>query len=164
MSESELTLAKVRQDSDYSYDKESYDLEEKAYNIVKMTDEEIKINFKFEDNSKSNTISIKEDGVNMTFDTDAGEMKATINEDSIELTAGGSNILINKDGDVEVTTQGKVKLNGDSNTGVLYEALRDFINSSYNSHTHGTPSGPSSPPTKPYTQSQSMKSQSVKLT
>jgi len=165
MNENEFTLAKVRQDTDdYSYEKESYDIEDKAYNIVKLTDEEIKINFKFKDNSKSNNISVKEDGVSMSFDTDAGEMTTVVTEDTIELTAGKSIITVNKDGDVTIDTEGKVKLNGDSNTAVLYEPLRDFVNQTFNSHTHGSPAGPTSPPTSPYTNTQSMKSKSVEMT
>ena len=165
MNENELTIAKVRQDSDsYEYKTDSYNLEDQPYNILKFTNEEIKLKFKFSDNSKSNTISVNEERVEMSFDTDAGEMSAKVNEDSIELSAGGSIVTINKDGDVEVKTDGKITLNGDNNTGVLYEPLRDFINQTYNSHTHGTPAGPSSPPTASYTQSSSMKSKSVKLT
>lgn len=165
MNEGEITVAKVRQDSDsYEYKTEAYDMEEQAYNLLKITDEEFKIKFKFSDNSKSNTISVNEERVELSFDTDSGEKTININEDTIELTSGSSVIIINKDGDVEVNTDAKIKLNGDDNTGVLYEPLRDFINQTYNSHTHGTPAGPSSPPTSPYSNSNSMKSKSVKLT
>lgn len=164
MSENEFTIAKVRQDADnYSYKKEEYELEDEPYHVLKFTDEEIKIKFKFKDNSKSNALILNEDEANLIFDTDAGEMSIKATEDYVTLIAKGSEIKVNKDGDIEIMADGKVKLNGDGNTAVLYEALRDFINQSYNSHTHGTPAGPSSPPMSPYTQSSSLKSQSVKL-
>ena len=163
MNENELTLAKVRQDSDYKYEKSSYNLEDKAYNLLTFNDEEIKIRFKFKDNSKSNIISVKEDAVKLSFDNDAGEMNALIKEDSIELSAGGSTINISKDGDITINTDKKVKLAGDSNTAALYEGFRDFVNQAFNSHTHGSPAGPTSPPTTPYTSTNSAKSGKVKL-
>ena len=164
MNETEFSLIKVRQDSDaYEYKTEAYDLEEEPYHLLKLTDEEIKLKFKFNDNSKSNTISLKEDKVELSFDTDAGTMKASINEDSIELTAGGSHLILRKDGDIEIMSSAKIKLNGEGKSAVLYEALRDFINQAFNSHTHGSPAGPTSPPMKPYTSASSMKSANVKL-
>lgn len=162
MNENELTVAKVKQGDDYEYKTEAYDLEDQAYNMLKITDEEIKIKYKFSGNDKSNSISVTEEKANMTFDTDAGEMEVKVEEEKIVLQAGGTTVTIHKDGDVEIDAQ-TIKLNGDPNTAALYEGFRDFVNNAYNSHTHGSPSGPTSPPVKPYTSTQSAKSESVKL-
>lgn len=162
MNENELTIAKVKQDDDYEYKKEAYKLEDQAYNMLRITDEEIKIKFKFTGNNKSNSISVTEEKANLTFDTDAGEMEINVVEDSITLKAGSTTLVVNKDGTLEIDAS-MIKLNGDPNTAALYEGFRDFVNNAYNSHTHGSPSGPTSPPVKPYTSSQSAKSESVKL-
>jgi hypothetical protein len=165
LNENEFTMAKVRQDADeYVYAKEAYNMEDRAYNLLRLEDDQVKLRYKYSDNSKANEIVLNDEGVNLKFDTDSGEMSVQVREDSIEIVSGSTSITLKKDGDVEVNTTGFIKLNGDSNTGVLYEPLKEFINSVYNSHTHGTPSGPSSPPVSRYTQSQTMQSKSVKLT
>jgi hypothetical protein len=164
MNEKEFTLAKVNQGDKYEYKAKAYDYKDMAYNTLSLTDDSIKINFKFPDNSKSNSFTLDKDKVIMTFDTDAGEMKSTITKDSIELSAGDTTITIKKGGDVLVNTSAKIKLNGDSKAAALYEGFRDFVNNAFNFHTHGTPSGPSSPPVSPYNSAQSAKSDSVRLT
>ena len=45
----------------------------------------------------------------------------------------------------------------------LLETYTKAVNNSFNNHTHGTPSGPSSPPVAPYTSTNTAKSQNVKL-
>jgi len=161
MNENELTIAKVKQGDDYEYKKEAYQLEDQAYNMLKITDEEIKIKFKFSGNEKSNSISVTEDKASMTFDTDAGEMEIKVEEEIVTLKAKGTQITI-KDGEVHIDSD-LIKLKGDSGTGAIYEGFRDFVNNAFNSHTHGSPAGPTSPPMKPYTATQSAKSESVKL-
>ena len=161
MTEKEFTLAKIRQDeSVYEYKEEPYDIKEAAYNIVKITDDEIVLRFKFEDNSTANEIKVNEDTVSMDFDTEAGDMSVQVEDDKILLKASGSTVTIEKDGKVIVEAE-RIDLGGNSNTGVLYEPLRDFVNQVFNAHTHGTPVGPTSPPLTP---AQAMfKSRKVKL-
>ena len=162
MNENEFTLAKVHQSDEYAYDKEPYDMEEKAYNLFQMKDDEVKLKFKFSDNSKSNTISVKEGEISISFDTDAGEMNVSVKEETIEFMSGGTTMVINKDGTVVIDAE-KLEINGGPKTAALYEGFRDFVNNAYNGHTHGTPSGPSSPPTKPYKNTDSAKSESTIL-
>jgi Type VI secretion system/phage-baseplate injector OB domain len=164
MNENELTLAKVAQSDKYAYQAKSYKWTDVPYNTLSLTDKSISINFKFADNSSSNTMVVTQDQVAMNFDTQTGKMTSTITKDTITLSAGGTTIVVKQDGNVEVTTSAKIQLNGSSNTAAMYEGLRDFINNAYNSHTHGTPAGPSSPPVSPYTGIQSAKSKSVVLT
>jgi hypothetical protein len=163
MNETELTLAKVAQSDKYAYSAKPYKWTDVAYNTLSLKDDSITINFKFKDNSTSNSLKIDENQVLTTFDTGAGKMTSTITKDSITLSAGGTTLVVKKDGNVELTTSAKIKLNGDSATAAMYEGIRDFVNNAFNSHTHGTPSGPSSPPMSPYTGINSAKSQSVVL-
>ncbi len=161
-----LTLAKVKQDDgNYTYHKEAYDLEEDAVNLIKLNDSEIKLKYKFNDNSKENTISLKEDGIDIGYDTEDGKMNVNISEDELSLSAGGTLLKISKDGNVDVTVpSGKfVNLNGSSNYGTLYEGFRDFVQNTFNNHTHPTNNGPTFPPVVKG-RSDSAKSKSVKLT
>lgn len=161
MTENELTLAKVKQsDDNYEYPEEGYDMKESAYNIMQLTDEAITLRFKFGDNSSSNEIVVKEDDVSMSFDTEAGEMAIRVNENDIILQTTKSTVTINKDGNVVVEAD-KIELGGDSNSAVLYEPLRDFVNQIFNSHTHQSPAGPTDRP-KPQANVK-MKSKKVKL-
>ena len=162
MNKTELLLAKVNQTGDYTYETEGYNIDDKVYNTIKLSDDDITINFKFGDNSKSNSISVKEDSVDMTFDTDAGEMNINVAEDKVSLIAGSATVSIEKDGKVKIDAE-EVNLVGSSKTAALYEGFRDFVNQGFNSHTHGTPAGPSSPPVKPFTSTNSAKSKKVKL-
>lgn len=162
MNENELTIAKVKQDDDYEYKTEAYQLEDQAYNMLKITDEEIKIKFKFSGNEKSNSIAVTEDKASLTFDTDDGSMEVKVEEQVITLQAKGTTIKVNKGGDVEIDAN-TIKLNGDQNTAALYEGFRDFVINAFNTHTHGSPSGDTSRPKKKYTATESAKSKSVKL-
>lgn len=163
MNENELTIAKVKQGDDYEYKKESYDLEEQAYNLLKITDEEIKIKFKFAGNNKSNSISVTETKASLTFDTDVGDMEIKVEEEALTLKAGNATIVLNKNGDIIISGDKEIHLNGTGGSATIYEGFRDFVNKAYNSHTHGSPSGPTSPPTKPYSSTKSAKSEDVKL-
>ena len=162
MNKTELLLAKVNQTGDYTYETEGYDIADKVYNTIKLSDEDITINFKFGDNSKSNSISVKEDSVDMTFDTDAGEMNINVSEDKVSLIAGSAKVSIEKDGKVKIDAE-EINLVGNKKTAALYEGFRDFVNQGFNSHTHGSPAGPTSPPVKPFTSTNSAKSKKVKL-
>lgn len=161
-----ITLAKVKQDDGkYTYHKEAYDLEEDAINLIKLEDSEIKIKYKFDDNSKENTISLTEDGIGIGYDTEDGKMAVNIAEKEVQLSAGGTLIKVSKDGSVDITVpSGKyINLNGSSNYGTLYEGFRDFVQNVFNNHVHATNNGPTFPPTAKGT-SNSAKSKSVKLT
>jgi len=161
-----LTLAKIKQDdSKYTYHKEAYDLEEDAVNLIKLEDSEIKIKYKFDDNSKENTITLQEDGIDIGYDTEDGKMSVSIEEKQLQLSAGGTLIKVSKDGAVDITVpSGKyINLNGSSNYGTLYEGFRDFVQNVFNNHVHATNNGPTFPPTVKG-KSDSAKSKSVKLT
>ena len=88
-------------------------------------------------------------------------MKVTVSKDQLVLSAGGSTIKVSKDGDIEIMSSKAIKLNGDSKSVCLWEGFNDFV-SIFNNHTHGTPSGPSSPPMTSYTQASQAKSKNVK--
>ena len=66
--------------------------------------------------------------------------------------SNGSVINIDTEGNINISGKkmvvdaDKIELGGNQYKAVLFEPLRDFINQSYMSHTHQTPSGPSSPP------------------
>lgn len=160
MNENEFTLAKFHQTDQYEYLDSAYDLDsDKAINVIKLTDKEIKAKLKTADNSEERTISITEDKITVKF----GDGKLLeINEDDIVLQQEGASIFINKDSEVEVVAD-KIILNGEAGTGMFYEVFRDFVNNSFNSHTHPTPSGPSSAPVAPFTGSSAGKSGHVKL-
>lgn len=161
-----LTLAKVKQDDGkYTYHKEAYDLEEDAVNLIKLEDSEIKIKYKFNDNSKENTITLTEDGIDIGYDTEDGKMSVSIAEKELQFSAGGTLIKVSKDGAVDITVpSGKyINLNGSSNYGTLYEGFRDFVQNVFNNHTHATNNGPTFPPVMKG-RSDSAKSKSVKLT
>lgn len=165
MNESAMTLAKVKQGDKYSYHKDTYKLEDDAVNLIQLGDSSIKLSYKFDDNSKANTIVLKESGVDLGYDTDSGTMKVSISEKQVSMSAGGTLIKISKDGAVDITVpSGKyINLNGSSNYGTLYEGFRDFVQNTYNNHTHPTNNGPTFPPSVKG-KSDSAKSKSVKLT
>lgn len=161
-----MTLAKIKQaDGKYAYHKEAYDIEEDAVNLIKLDDTEVKLKYKFNDNSKENTISLKEDGIRIRYDADAAENYVSITEDYTIINSGGTTIKVMSDGNVDLTVpSGKfINLNGSSNYGTLYEGFRDFVQNVFNTHTHPTNNGPTFPPVVKG-KSDSAKSKSVKLT
>jgi hypothetical protein len=159
MNENELTLTKFHQSDQYEYLNSSYNAEEKAANMFKLTDDEIKTKLRTSDNSEDRTISITEDEIKVEY---ADGKKITITEDEIFLDQDGVSINVSKDGEVNVTAD-SIILNGENGTGIFYEIVRDFVNNAFNSHTHGTPAGPSSPPVTPFTNISQGKSKHVKL-
>lgn len=160
MNENELTLAKFHQSDQYEYLDSSYSLDgDKAINILKLTDNEIKAKLKTSDNSEERIISITEDEIKMSY----GDGKSVvITADDVVIQQESATINVNKDGQVDVTAD-KIVLNGEDGTGMFYEVFRDFVNNSFNSHTHPTPSGPSSAPVAPFTGTSQGKSKNVKL-
>jgi hypothetical protein len=166
LNKDEITIAKVKQlDDQYVYHKDTYNLEEDAVNLIKLTDSSLKLKYKFDDNSKENSIEIKEEGINISYNSEVGTIGLSIEENEVQLKANGSVVRIKKDGDVEVNVpSGKyIKLNGSSNFATLYEGFRDFVQNVYNSHTHPTNNGPTFAP-KIKGKTISAKSKSVKLT
>lgn len=155
MSKKEFTLAKVQQTDNYEYKTDNYDVAtEKYYQIITMQDDKIQVKF----NSADNDGEFAE--LNMTegetkLDTSYGDKTATItlNEDGVTIDSDGkSTITIDNEGNINVTGKkmvvdaDKIELGGNSSKAVLYGPVRDFINQTFNMHTHPTPSGPSGPP------------------
>ncbi len=165
LSSDSLTLAKVKQGDKYKYHTDKYELEEDAVNLIKLGDSSLKLSYKFNDNSKENTIEITEKGIDIKYNVDNGTVGLSIKENEVALGCGGSSIKIAKDGNVSIAVaSGKyINLNGDSNFGTLYEGFRDFVQNIFNNHTHPTNTGPTFPPAQKG-KTESAKSKSVKLT
>lgn len=175
MNENELTIAKFHQGDNYQYQDAPYDADDGlAINLVKITDDEFKIKFRDSGNETDRTITINDDYLKLDWQDDTKSI--TIDDTEISIIQEDTKIVINKDGSVDVEgkeihiqgkkteiTSDKIILNGETGTGFFYEIFRDFINTNYNSHTHGTPSGPSSPPVAPFTNAAQGKSKNVKL-
>lgn len=160
MSEEEFTLAKYHQTDKYQYADSEYELDgDRAINVIKLTDEEIKLKLKTSDNSEERLITMDENQIKMTF----GDGKSIIIEkDTITLHQESATITVDGSGKVNVEAD-KIVLNGENGTGMFYEVFRDFVNQAYNGHTHGSPSGPTSPPVTPFTNAPQGQSKHVKL-
>jgi len=162
-----MTLAKVKQDDGkYVYHKEAYDIEEDVVNLIKLDDTEVKLKYKFNDNSKENTISLKEDSINIGYDIKNNKkMNVNISEEELQLSAGGTLIKISKDGnvDIKVPSGKKINLNGETDDATLYSGFRDFVTTVYNKHMHTSNNGGTFGPTI-LSNPESAKSKSVKLT
>ena len=165
LSPDSLTLAKVKQGDKYEYHTTEYNLEEDAINLIQLADSSLKLKYKFNDNTKENTIEINEKGIDLKYNVDDGTVGINIKEKELSIGCGGSTIKITKNGHVEVTVpSGKyIKLNGDTNFATLYEGFRDFVLNVYNKHTHPSNTGPTFAPSQK-AKSEPAKSKSVKLT
>lgn len=160
MNEEALTIAKYHQTDQYTYEKEAYDPDDsKAINLIQIKDDQIKIKVRTEDNSDERVLIINGDQILLEW---GPEQNVTIEEDRTVIKSGGSDIEIDAGGTVTVNSD-KIVLKGESGTGVFYEMIRDFVNQAYNSHTHGTPAGPSGPPVTPFTATSTGESKHVKL-
>ena len=152
-------LAHIQQNSNYSYQDETYDpLSSFPANTLSLTDEEVRIKVRTSDNSADRTIFVNSDGITLQWSND---QSMTMTKDTTVLKNGSSQVVINSDGSVEVNAT-KIILGGTSGHAMIYETFRDFVNM-FNSHIHGTPSGPSAPPTSPFTTASSGKSGVVQL-
>lgn len=160
MNEEEFTLAKYHQTDQYQYADSEYELDgDRAINVIKLTDEEIKLKLRTGDNSEERLITMNEDQIKMVF----GDGKSIIiEEDTITINQDSATIEIDGSGEVNVSSD-KIVLNGENGTGMFYEVFRDFVNQAFNSHTHGSPAGPTSPPVTPFTNAPQGKSKHVKL-
>lgn len=160
MNENEFTLAKYHQTDQYEYADSEYELDgDKAINVVKLTDEEIKLKLKTSDNSEERLITMNENQIKMTF---SDGKSIVIEEDTITLNQDAATITVDGSGEVNIKSD-KIILNGENGTGMFYEIFRDFVNQSFNSHTHGSPAGPTSPPVVPFTNAKQGESKHVKL-
>lgn len=153
MSKGEFTLAKVKQDDNYEYKTEKYNLEDANYNIIKLTDEEIKIKYKMEDEGDYTTLQLNSDIAKLEMKNGGNTNNIAIGKDGIQIDGNnGSVIVINTDGTITISGKkvvvdaDKIELGGNSNKAVLFEPLRDFINQTYMKHTHASPAGPTAPP------------------
>ena len=153
MSKGEFTLAKVKQGDNYEYKKENYDVKaEPNYQIITLTDD--KITIRFNSNAEDySELNMTESESQLIANYGGKESFITINQDGVNIDSSGeTSILIDKNGNIKITGKkmvvdaDKIELGGNSNKAVLFEPLRDFINQTYASHTHPTPSGPSGPP------------------
>jgi hypothetical protein len=161
LNENALYLGKFQQGDKYKYEKASYNLDDDCINSISITDTYVQMRMKFKDNSKANEIIVAEDKITLVYDVDSSTMMVTIANDSITLTSGGSTVTMKKDGNIEIMSNKEIHLNGDDKSVCLWEGFNDFVQT-FNSHTHGTPSGPSSPPVTTYSQANQAKSKNVK--
>ena len=161
LNEKMLYLGKFQQTDKYKYEKASYDPDKDAINSFCITDTYVKIRMKYKDNSKANEFTVTESALTLSYDTDEGKMNIVVAKDKITMTAGGSTITMSKDGNIEIMSAKQIHLNGSDKSVTLWEGFNDMV-SVFNNHTHGTPSGPSSPPMTRYTQAQQAKSKNVK--
>lgn len=153
MNENELTLAKVSQGDQYEYKIDSYEFDDMYYQIIRIKDTGIEAKFKSIENDGDKAELKLEDG-STSIQTEYSGTKNSITIDesgvTIDSAEGKTSIIIDKDGKVKVVAD-KIELGGNANKAVLYEPLRDFVNQTFNGHTHGTPVGPTSPPVTPAT-------------
>jgi len=160
LNEEGITLAKVQGNDNYKYQKSGYDLaKDYPANTITIKDSEIKLKVRTDDNSADRTFIVNGAELRMEWGED---QSIIINKDKTVIKNGSADITILKDGKVEVNAD-KIVLKGEDGTGMFYEGFRDFVNNAYNNHTHGTPSGPSGPPTALYTGTSTAKSGHVKL-
>lgn len=175
MNEEELTFSKFHQNDNYEYQDSSYDPDDgKAINLIRLKDDSIKIKFRNSDNDMDRVIILDDDNIKLEFEE--GKRSITMNEEETTIKQEDTTIVIHKDGNVNITGTNttieadeaniqadKIVLNGETGTGMFYEIFRDFVNQGFNQHIHGTPTGPSSPPTTPFTNASQGESQNVKL-
>lgn len=154
MSKNEFTLAKIHQNDDYEYKKDHYDIRKQpSYQVISLKDDNILIKFNAEDNDNHSKINFESEKTEIESNFNDKKINLTLTESNISISIGdNSKIVINEDGNITiegeklVVNADKIELGGNSNKAVLFEPLRDFINQTYMSHTHPTPSGPSGPP------------------
>lgn len=160
MNEEAIVISKIQQNSNYKYQTEAYDPnDEYPANTITIRDSEIRLKVRTDDDSADRVFVVDGDELHMEW---AEDQTITIREDKTIIRNGEADITVYNNGKVEVNAD-KIQLNGTDGTGMFYEGFRDFVNNAFNSHTHGTPSGPSSPPVAPYTSSSTAKSGHVKL-
>jgi hypothetical protein len=160
MNEDAITLAKVQQGDNYNYETGSYTLDEDyPANTISIKDDEIRLRVRTNDNSADRVFVVNGEELRLEWGED---QTITVLKDKTIIRNGEADVTVYADGKVEVNAD-KIVLSGEDGSGTLYEGLRDFVNNAYSNHTHGTPSGPSSPPVVPYTSISTAKSQNVKL-
>jgi len=160
MNEEAITLSKIQQGGNYEYQVEGYDSnEEFPANTITIKDDEIRLKVRTDGDDADRVFVVNGDELRLEWGSD---QTMTVTEDKTIIKNGEADITVYNDGKVEINAE-KIHLNGTDGTGVFYEGIRDFINNAFNSHTHGTPSGPSSPPIAPYTSISTAKSSNVKL-
>lgn len=160
LNEEGITLAKVQHNSNYSYEKSAYSLEDDyPANTITIKDDEIKLKVRTDDDSADRVFIVNGDELKLEWGSD---QSIIVNKDKTVIKNGQADITVFKDGKVEVNAD-KIILKGEDGTGMFYEGFRDFVNNSFNNHVHGTPSGPSGPPSAPYMSTNTAKSKNVKL-
>ncbi len=160
MNESGIILAKIQNNDNYSYEKEAYDPEaDYPANTIAIRDNEIKIKVRNDTNDADRVFVVNGDELRLEW---GQNQSIVVDENKTVIKNDQSDITVYADGKVEINAD-KIVLKGNDGTGMFYEGFRDFVNSCFNSHTHGTPSGPSGPPMVPYTSTETAKSGHVKL-
>lgn len=160
MNEEGIVLSKIQGNDNYAYQSESYDpTEEFSANTITIKDEEIRLKVRTNDGGADREFIVNGDELRLEWGED---QTITVTEDKTVIKNGEADIVVDNSGKVLINAE-NIELNGSDGTGMFYEGFRDFVNQSYNSHTHGTPSGPSSPPVAPFTNTAASESQNVKL-
>lgn len=160
MNEEAILISKIQQNDNYNYETEAYDSQEDyPANTIRIADDEIRLKVRTDGNDADREFIVNGDELRLEWGED---QTITVKEDKTIIKNGEADVTVFNDGKVQVNAD-KIELNGTDGTGMFYEGFRDFVNNSFNNHTHGTPSGPSSPPVAPYTSTNTAKSQNVKL-
>jgi hypothetical protein len=160
LNEEGILLSKIQNNDNYNYETEAKDYtDEYPANTISIRDNEIRLKVRTDDNGADREFIVNGDELRLEWGED---QTITVKEDKTIIKNGEADIVIDNSGKVLVNAE-KIELNGTDGTGMFYEGFRDFVNNAFNNHTHGTPSGPSSPPVAPYTSSSTAKSQNVKL-
>jgi 16S rRNA G966 N2-methylase RsmD len=159
MSDKDFTLAHLHQTDKYKYETKAYNLNKNfPANTITISDTEIRFKVRTPDDSEDRYFVV--DGTQLKLEW-GSDQSITVNKDKTTIINGNSQIVLKKDGTIEMPVD-KIILGGTKGHGMIYETFRDFVNA-FNSHTHGTPSGPSSPPMAAFTNASDGKSEHVQL-
>jgi len=146
INKNEFTIAHSKK-LHYEYLSNSYDVEDKDFNYIRMKDGSIKLRY-IDNNEKKIFISISDNSIELNYDD---KNKIIIDSSKIELTANGkSSITLNSTGICSIKVNDVIKINGEDDNAIKYSVYNKMIDS-YNSHTHdmgsdnsgGTPPFPS---------------------
>jgi hypothetical protein len=160
LNEKYFQIAHIQQTDKYKYEKDAYEAEDnKPINSITIKDGEIRLKVRTDADDADRYFVVNGEQVKFEYDEDHN---ITFDAKKCVIKSGQADIEVNDSGKVVVTAD-KIELNGNGFTAAMYEPIRDFINQSYNTHIHGTPSGPSSPPVVPFAQAELIKSKHTKL-
>lgn len=166
MNESTLTLAKVRQDDFNNFDYERSDVLTQPVNSVSITNSSVIMTLKEKgnDSNKTHTITVDDNGINITFSSTNLNNFIKIDSTGISLNANDkSSISIGTNGIVQIDATTEIDLNGSTDNMCKWSGFNDFVDT-YNNHTHGTPDGPSSDCSNKWNNASSARSDKVKCT